>query len=63
MGEENRGWYQMAVSLDFERSGAGRVSRAERVLQDMVQYAKTTLRNGRPLSKTRTSARGWPSWR
>jgi alkylation response protein AidB-like acyl-CoA dehydrogenase len=54
VGEENRGWYQMAVSLDFERSGAGRVSRAERVLNDLVEYAKTTNRNGQPLAKDPT---------
>jgi alkylation response protein AidB-like acyl-CoA dehydrogenase len=51
VGEENRGWYQMAVSLDFERSGAGRVSRAQRVLEEMIHYAKTTNRGGRPLAK------------
>ena len=50
VGEENRGWYQMAVSLDFERSGVGKVSEAERALQEMVSYAKTTTRNGTPLS-------------
>ena len=50
VGEENRGWYQMAVSLDFERSGVGKVSEAERVLQEMVGYAKTTTWKGKPLS-------------
>ncbi|MBI2888020.1 MAG: acyl-CoA dehydrogenase family protein [Chloroflexi bacterium] len=51
VGEENRGWYQMAVSLDFERSGASRAAAAKRVLEDLVTYAKTTRRNGHTLAK------------
>lgn len=41
IGEENRGWYQMAVSLDFERSGIERISQASRVLSELVEYVKT----------------------
>ncbi len=51
VGEENRGWYQMAVSLDFERSGAGRNAAAKRVLEDLVEYAKTTRRNSHVIAK------------
>jgi alkylation response protein AidB-like acyl-CoA dehydrogenase len=50
VGEENRGWYQMAVSLDFERSGAGRAARAQSILDDLVDYAKRTMKNGHPLA-------------
>lgn len=51
VGEENRGWYQLAVSLDFERSGVSRVAYAQRVLQDLVAYAQSTYRNGQLLAK------------
>lgn len=51
VGEENRGWYQMNASLDFERSGAATSARAKRVLEDLVEYAKATRRNGHALSK------------
>ncbi|MBI2887027.1 MAG: acyl-CoA dehydrogenase family protein [Chloroflexi bacterium] len=51
VGEENRGWYQMAVSLEFERSGANRAAGAKRILEELVDYAKSTRRNGHTLAK------------
>ena len=51
VGEENRGWYQMATTLDFERSGIGRVADVKRTLEDLVAHAKRTQVNGRPLGK------------
>ena len=42
VGEENRGWYQMATTLDFERSGAQRFTAARRNLEDLVRYARST---------------------
>ncbi|MBI2887532.1 MAG: acyl-CoA dehydrogenase family protein [Chloroflexi bacterium] len=46
VGVENRGWYQMATTLDFERSGVARYASAKRTLDDLVAYAKTTQRDG-----------------
>ena len=50
VGEINRGFYNVMLALQFERvavaSGAFR-----RVLDELVNYAKTTERNGRPLAE------------
>jgi len=40
VGEENRGWYNVAVALDFERSSIGATSSARRVVDDIVNYLK-----------------------
>ena len=40
LGEENRGWYQMATTLDFERSGIGRVMDYYRTFEEVVQFAR-----------------------
>ncbi|MFQ5382703.1 MAG: acyl-CoA dehydrogenase family protein, partial [Dehalococcoidia bacterium] len=36
VGEENRGWYTLAVALDFERSSIGSTSGARRTLDDFI---------------------------
>lgn len=36
IGEENRGWYTLAVALDFERSSIGSTSGARRSLDDFM---------------------------
>ena len=36
VGEENRGWYNVAVGLDFERSSIGATSLARRMVDDLV---------------------------
>jgi alkylation response protein AidB-like acyl-CoA dehydrogenase len=51
VGEENRGWYSLAVALDFERSGVGYSASARRILETLVEYAKETEKNGKPLSE------------
>jgi len=56
VGEENRGWYQMAVSLDFERSGIDRVSQAGRVLSALVGHVKDS-KTGADLSSSGQSVR------
>jgi alkylation response protein AidB-like acyl-CoA dehydrogenase len=46
VGEENRGWYTLAVALDFERSSIGSTSGARRSLDDfiaLVQSGKAQL--------------------
>ena len=42
IGEVNRGWYVSTATLDFERSGIGRVIGGVRLLEELVEYAKAT---------------------
>ena len=51
IGEQDRGWYTMAVALDFERAGVHYSSHGRRNLERLVQYAKETNHNGKPLSQ------------
>ncbi len=39
VGQENYGWYQLAVSLDFERSSIAGSARARRWLEDLIEFA------------------------
>jgi alkylation response protein AidB-like acyl-CoA dehydrogenase len=50
VGQKNNGWYQLAVALDFERSGVGIPIQAERTIHSLVQYCKETKRNGKYLA-------------
>ncbi|MGD9892321.1 MAG: acyl-CoA dehydrogenase family protein [Dehalococcoidia bacterium] len=40
VGELNRGWYQVAVALDFERSGIQAYAGGRRTLEEIVTFAK-----------------------
>ncbi len=40
VGELNRGWYQVAVALDFERSGIQAYAGARRTLERLVRFAE-----------------------
>jgi alkylation response protein AidB-like acyl-CoA dehydrogenase len=40
IGEKNRGWYQIASQLDYERSGIERLMSNYPLFRDAVQYAK-----------------------
>ncbi len=51
LGEENRGWYHMTTTLDFERSGLTTIGACRRALEEIVEYAKKTKVNGKPLTK------------
>jgi len=42
VGEVNRGWYVSTTTLDFERSGIGRVIGGLRTFEELVDYAKRT---------------------
>ena len=42
VGEVNRGWYVSTATLDFERSGIGRVIGGLRTYEEIVEHAKTT---------------------
>ena len=49
VGELNKGFYNVMVALQFERLLVG-TGAFRRVLEDLVQYARETERNGRRLS-------------
>jgi alkylation response protein AidB-like acyl-CoA dehydrogenase len=52
VGEENRGWYVAATLLDFERSGIDYPAQAQRTLDELIEYAKSTNgTTGQPLSE------------
>jgi len=51
VGEKNNGWFQLAVALDFERSGVQTAAGNQLLLDFLVGYAKSTKRNGRLLSE------------
>jgi alkylation response protein AidB-like acyl-CoA dehydrogenase len=54
LGEENRGWYMAATTLDFERSSIGGAVGGRRMLEDLVDYARETKRNGKVLAEETT---------
>ncbi|MCK4330919.1 MAG: acyl-CoA dehydrogenase family protein [Dehalococcoidia bacterium] len=50
VGEKNSGWYQLAMALDFERSSIGTAAINQRIIEELVQYAKETKCNGETLA-------------
>jgi alkylation response protein AidB-like acyl-CoA dehydrogenase len=53
VGEENRGWYVGAATLDFERSGIIRVVAGIRVYEELREFAKDVRSNGKRLFDVR----------
>jgi len=51
IGEKNRGFYQILHQLDYERSGMERLMANYPLFEALIQYAKETKRNGKPLSE------------
>lgn len=51
VGEKNKGWYQLVVALDFERSGVGTPAKVKQMVGKLVQYCNETKRNGRVLAE------------
>jgi hypothetical protein len=51
VGTENEGWKQSRDTMNFERSGAGVYVAHKRTLEGLIEYIKTTKRNGRYLSE------------
>ena len=51
VGVKNNGWFQLAMALDFERSGVQTAAANKLLLDHMVNYAKTNKRGGKLLSK------------
>jgi alkylation response protein AidB-like acyl-CoA dehydrogenase len=50
LGERDRGWYQMATTLDFERSGIAGSAECRRVIADLVAFTRANRRDGRLLA-------------
>lgn len=50
LGDVNRGWYMATTTLSYERTAIEAPARAQRVLNDLVRYAKLTKRNGQALA-------------
>lgn len=50
VGQKNNGWYQLVIALDFERSSIGVAAGQQRIIEELVQYARETKRNGEPIS-------------
>ena len=46
VGERGRGWLAAMALVNIERSGTGFASQQQRILEELVQYAKETKRNG-----------------
>jgi 3-oxocholest-4-en-26-oyl-CoA dehydrogenase alpha subunit len=44
VGQENQGWYQLAVALDFERSSIAGSARARRQWLELVEFAQENRR-------------------
>ena len=53
VGEENRGWYNVAVGLDFERSSIGATSNSRRLVDDLVKHLRETKPHIDPAVKHR----------
>jgi len=51
LGEKNRGWYIATTTLSYERTAIEAPARAQRLLNDLVRYAKLTKRNGKSLAE------------
>lgn len=57
IGEKNRGWYQIASQLDYERSGIERLLSNYPLFRDAVAYAKQTGQAKEPLVRNRLAER------
>ena len=51
VGEENRGFYVVAMALDYERAAVAPISPLKRSLDELTQFARDTSRNGTALSE------------
>jgi len=49
LGEVNRGWYVATTTLDFERSGVGRVAGSQRTLDELTGFCREATLGGRSL--------------
>ncbi len=49
IGEKNKGWYQLAMALDFERSLIGTAAANQCLIEELIQYVKEAKRSGNSL--------------
>src|SRR3990172_2364601 len=56
IGEKNRGFYQVVNQLDYERAGLERLMGNYPLFDAIIQFARETKRNGKPLAEN-TSVR------
>jgi len=50
VGQKNKGWYELVIALDFERSSIGYAAANQRIIEELMKYAKEDTRNGEPLA-------------
>ncbi len=50
IGQQNNGWYQLVMALDFERSLIGTAAASQRLIDELVQYMVEAKRHGDPLA-------------
>ena len=50
VGQKGKGWYQLVIALDFERSSIGYAASNQRIIEELVKYVKETTRSGQPLA-------------
>ena len=51
VGEENRGFYVVAMALDYERAAVAPISPLQRSLDELTRFARDTSRNGSTLAE------------
>ncbi|GIX46143.1 MAG: acyl-CoA dehydrogenase [Candidatus Tectimicrobiota bacterium] len=51
LGEKNQGWYIATTTLSYERTAIEAPAQAQRILNDLIRYAKLTKRHGRTLAE------------
>jgi alkylation response protein AidB-like acyl-CoA dehydrogenase len=51
LGNKNEGWMMVVAGLSFERVGIARYAKVARVIEMLVEYARNTVVDGRPLSE------------
>lgn len=50
VGQKNKGWYELVIALDFERSSVGYAAGNQRIIEELIKYVRETVRNGEPLA-------------
>jgi len=51
LGNKNEGWMMVVAGLSFERVGVARYAKAAHVIEMLVDYARNTVVDGRPLAE------------
>jgi len=51
IGEENQGWSYLREALGFERMALSGMVNVRRIVDELIQYAKETEHNGKPLAE------------